>query len=93
MKIESYLQATPREIERRLRRADIAWQMDRAIEQNAAPAALVGALLGAFVDRRFFLVPALVGGWLLLRRLKPAAELAEQREALRLLYSARAAGL
>lgn len=93
MTIERYLQASPREIERRLRRADLAWQVDRAIEANAAPAALVGAVLGAFVDRRFFAVPALIGGWLLLRRLRPAAQIAERREALRLLYSARAAGM
>ena len=93
MKLERYLQATPRQIERRLRQVDLAWQFERALRANALPVAIAGTLLGALLDRRFLALPALVGGWLLLRRLRPSWTLAEEREALRLLYSARAAGL
>lgn len=92
MKVERYLQATPRQIERRLRRVDLAWQFERAMQANALPVAIGGALL-SLLDRRFLAIPALVGGWLLLRRLRPSWTLGEEREALRLLYSARASGL
>lgn len=93
MRLERYLQATPRQIERRLRRVDLAWQFERVLHANALPVAIAGTLLGALLDRRFLALPALVGGWLLLRRLRPSWTLAEEREALRLLYGARAAGL
>ena len=93
MRLERYLQATPRQIERRLRQVDLAWQFERALRRNALPVAIGGALLGALLDRRFLALPALLGGWLLLQRLRPAWTLAEEREALRLLHSARAAGL
>jgi hypothetical protein len=93
MKLERYLQATPRQIERRLRQVDLAWQFERALRANALPVAIAGTLLGALLDRRFLALPALVAGWLLLRRLRPSRTLAEEREALRLLYGARAAGL
>lgn len=92
MNVERYLSATPAEIERRLKRVDLAWQFERAITAHAAPVALGGALL-SLLDRRFLAIPALVGGWLLLRRLRPSWTLAQEREALRLLYGARAAGL
>ncbi|MGQ0546973.1 MAG: hypothetical protein ACT4P3_16840 [Betaproteobacteria bacterium] len=92
MRFERYLQATPREIERRLRRVDLAWQFERAVQKNALPVAIGGALL-SLLDRRFLALPLLVGGWMLLRRLRPSWTLAEEREALRLLYGARAAGL
>lgn len=88
MRIERYLQASPRQIERRLRRVDLAWQFERAIEANALPVAIGGAVL-SLLDRRFLALPALVGGWMLLRRLRPSRTLREEREALRLLYSAR----
>lgn len=87
MRIERYLQASPRQIERRLRRADLAWQFERAIQANALPVAIGGAVL-SLLDRRFLAIPALLGGWMLLRRLRPSRTL-EEREALRLLYSAR----
>ena len=89
MRLERYLQATPLQIERRLRKVDLAWQFERALRANALPVAIAGTLLGALLDRRFLAVPALAGGWLLLRRLRPDWTLAEEREALRLLYSAR----
>jgi hypothetical protein len=93
MDFDRYLSATPGEIERRLRRVDLAWQFERALTHNAAPIALVGAVLGALIDRRFLALPALMGAWLVAKRLRPDWTLAEEREALRLLYSARAAGL
>ncbi|HZN34680.1 MAG TPA: hypothetical protein VFB80_12720 [Pirellulaceae bacterium] len=55
----------PGAIDRRLRELHDEWALERTLEANAAAAALVGLGLGAFVDRRFFLLPALAAGLLL----------------------------
>jgi hypothetical protein len=55
----------PRSFDRRLRELDEEWDIERTLEANAATAALVGLALGAAVDRRFFLLPAVVAGFLL----------------------------
>lgn len=57
--------AGPEAIERRLRELDREWDVERALEANAATAVLVGLTLGATVDRKFFLFPAVVAGFLL----------------------------
>ena len=88
MRIEHYINASPRQIERRLEQVDLAWRFERALQVSALPVAVAGALL-AFLDKRFLAVPALMGAWLLARRLRPDWTLAEEREALRLLHSAR----
>ena len=57
--------AGPEAIDRRLRELDREWDIERTLEANAATASLVGLGLGAFVDRRFFLLPAAVAAFLL----------------------------
>lgn len=52
-------------IERRIAELDREWDIERAIEANASSIALTGVLLGAFVDRRILVLPALVAGFLL----------------------------
>ncbi len=52
-------------IEQRLRQLDQEWDIERTLEANAATVAIVGLGLGAFVDRKFFAVPAVVAGFLL----------------------------
>ena len=52
-------------IDERLEELDREWDVERLLETNAASLALLGVGLGAFVDRRFFLLPALVTGFLL----------------------------
>lgn len=52
-------------IARRLRELDEEWDIERTLEANAATAVMAGVALGAFVDRRFFALPAIVGGFLL----------------------------
>ncbi len=52
-------------IERRLQELNEEWDVERALETNAATVILIGSALGAFVDRRFFLLPAVVGAFLL----------------------------
>jgi hypothetical protein len=53
------------EIERRLRELDAEWDVERTLEANAASVCLVGVSLGAFVNRRFFALPAIVAAFLL----------------------------
>lgn len=87
-------------IRRRLAELEREWDVERAIEANAATVALAGLALGAFADRRFFALPAVVAGFLLqhaiqgwcppvpiLRRLgvRTAREIDEERYALKVL--------
>ncbi|MFO0925469.1 MAG: hypothetical protein U0736_00290 [Gemmataceae bacterium] len=52
-------------IDRRLCELEEEWDIERTLEANAASVALVGLTLGATVDRRFFMLPALVATFLL----------------------------
>ena len=57
--------AGPAAIERRLGELDREWDIERTLEANAARVSLIGLALGAAVDRRFFILPGLVAGFLL----------------------------
>ncbi len=57
--------AGPEAIALRLAELDHEWDIERALEANAASVTLLGLALGAWVDRRWFLLPAVVGGFLL----------------------------
>lgn len=57
--------AGPEAIDRRLRELDREWDIERTLEANAATLAAVGGGLALLVDRRFALVPLVVGGFLL----------------------------
>jgi Protein of unknown function (DUF2892) len=59
-----YLAQHPTGIERRLRELDEEWDIERALEANAASVAFTGTLVAATVDKRWFVVPALVGAFL-----------------------------
>ncbi len=63
--IGDYAAAGPAAIDRRLDELDREWDIERALEANAATISLLGLGLGAFVDRRLFILPALVSGFLL----------------------------
>jgi hypothetical protein len=52
-------------IEQRLAELDEEWDIERRLEANAATAVLVTTTLGWTVDRRFFLLPLAIGGFLL----------------------------
>ncbi len=64
-RVAQYAAAGPDAIEKRLRELDQEWDIERTLEANAATACLVGLGLGAFVDRRFFALPAVIAGFLL----------------------------
>jgi len=52
-------------INRRLAELDQEWDIERTLEANAATASLMGLTLGATVDRKWFIIPAVVAGFLL----------------------------
>lgn len=87
-------------MDHRLAELDEEWDIERTLEANAATVSLVGLTLGANVDRRWFLFPAIVAGFLLqhavqgwcpplpiLRRLgfRTSSEIDYERYALKLL--------
>lgn len=49
----------------RLRELDREWDVERLLEANAATIALTGLCLGSLVNRRWFVLPAVVAGFLL----------------------------
>jgi Protein of unknown function (DUF2892) len=59
-----YFAAHPAGIDRRLRELDEEWDIERALEANAASVAFSGSLLAATVDKRWLVLPALVGAFL-----------------------------
>jgi hypothetical protein len=90
----------PADIDRRLQQLDAEWDIERAIEANASALAFTGIALGATVDKRFLVFPALVTGFLfqhaiqgwcppvpILRRLgfRTAYEIEQERQALKAL--------
>ena len=88
----------PHAITQRLKELDQEWDIERTLEANASTIILSGLVLGATVDRRWFVLPGLVAaflvqhavqGWCpplpILRRLgiRTAAEINEERYALK----------
>lgn len=92
-----YYRLHPDEIEQRLRELDREWDIERALEANAATLVVLGTTLGLTVNKRFFAAPLVVGGFLLqhalqgwcpplpvMRRLgyRTVSEIMEERDAL-----------
>ena len=55
----------PQVIGERLRELDREWDVERLLEANAATIALTGLCLDTLVNRRWFLLPAIVAAFLL----------------------------
>jgi hypothetical protein len=88
------------QIAQRLRELDEEWDIERAIEANAAALAFIGTVMGVTRNRGWLVLPALVSGFLfqhavqgwcppvpVLRRLgfRTAYEIEEERQALKAL--------
>ena len=56
--------ALPNTIDQRLEQLDREWDTERTLELNASILAMSGALLGRFVDRRWFLLTVGITGFL-----------------------------
>ncbi|MBX9840514.1 MAG: DUF2892 domain-containing protein [Xanthobacteraceae bacterium] len=93
-----YYERHPAEIPERLRELDAEWDIERAVEANAAALSFVGVLLGVGRGKRWLMLPAVVGGLLfqhavqgwcppaqMLRRLgfRTFGEIDEERQALK----------
>ncbi len=63
--IAQYGSGGPEAIDRRLHELDQEWDIERTLEMNAAALAAFGGGLALLVDRRFALVPLVVGSFLL----------------------------
>ncbi|MGN6136365.1 MAG: hypothetical protein ACTHOU_17920 [Aureliella sp.] len=63
--IRQFRNASPQAIAQRLEELDQEWDIERTLEVNAATAMLLGLTLGATVDRRWFIFPAVVASFLL----------------------------
>jgi hypothetical protein len=61
----TYYQAHPEEIGERLDELDREWDIERTLEANAAAVSVGAVLLGLTVNRKWLLLPAIVGGFLL----------------------------
>lgn len=64
-RVRHYASAGPLAIDRRLRQLDQEWDIERVLEANASSLILAGMALGSFVDRRYYLLPTVVAGFLL----------------------------
>lgn len=62
--IEYYAQH-PEQINERLEELDAEWDIERAVESNAATLALAGLILGVLGGRKWLVLPLLVAGFLL----------------------------
>jgi hypothetical protein len=63
--VARFQDASREELEKRLEELDREWDIERMLEANAAAASLIGLTLGATVDRKWFLFPAVVASFLL----------------------------
>lgn len=61
--LKSYRKNNER-IDSRIRELDQEWDIERTLELNAAALALTGTLLGAFVNKRWLVLPAAVASFL-----------------------------
>ena len=52
-------------IERRLKELEREWDTERFLETGASSLTVLGSFLGATVSRKWFILPAVVGGFLL----------------------------
>src|SRR5690242_16750736 len=61
---DRFIAAGPAAIANRLEDLDREWDIERLLETNAGTAVVVGCVLGAAVDRKWFALPAIVGAFL-----------------------------
>src|SRR4030095_6973143 len=61
----NFYAANPIGIDRRLRELDEEWDIERALEANAASVAFAGTVLAATGRKRWLMLPVLVSGFLL----------------------------
>jgi hypothetical protein len=68
--IRHYSGQTKEEIYRRIQDLDREWDIERVLETMASSFSLTGIVLGATVDRKWFLVPTIVLSFLLVHAIQ-----------------------
>jgi hypothetical protein len=68
--IRHYSGQTKEEIYRRIQDLDQEWDIERVLETMASSLSLTGIVLGATVDRKWFLVPTIVISFLLVHAIQ-----------------------
>jgi hypothetical protein len=63
--IRVYSSAAPEDMAQRLEELDREWNIERTLEANAASFSLLGLALGTFVNRKWYVLPAVVNTFLL----------------------------
>lgn len=63
--IRAHRNDSPQQLTQRIRELEEEWDVERTLEANAAGVVLLGVGLGALVDRRFFVIPGIVAGFLM----------------------------
>jgi hypothetical protein len=63
--VARYQSSSRSEIQLRLQELDQEWDIERTIEANASSLIIAGLGLGTLVDKRFYLLPVAVAGFLL----------------------------
>ena len=64
-RIRLYAAQSPEEITRRIEELEREWDVERLLETNASTLAFIGLALGAMVNKKFLLIPAVVLPFLL----------------------------
>ena len=59
-RIRRYESRSPEEITQRIEELEREWDMERLLETNASTLAFVGLALGAMLNKKFLLIPAVV---------------------------------
>lgn len=65
IRVAQFRHASPQQITQRLRELDDEWDIERTLEANAATVCVTSVVLGLLANRRWFLLPGVVGGFLL----------------------------
>lgn len=63
--IREYSRLTKGKINQRLKDLSTEWDMEKTLEVNASSLALVGLLLGTFINKRWYILPGMVASFLL----------------------------
>jgi hypothetical protein len=63
--LKCYVSGSPEVLGERLEQLDKEWDIERTLEANASAIALIGLALGAFVNKKFLILPGIVAGFLL----------------------------
>lgn len=63
--VERFASSGRKAMDARLEELDREWDIERTIEANASALALIGVILGARLNRKWLMLPAVVAGFLL----------------------------